>query len=74
MTPREAAEEIGCSTPHVRGLIRNGYLVARVRKLGTYKLRSGEIKPLFHYNIPTKEVERYKAKPIGRGRPRGPVK
>jgi len=64
MTPREAAEIIGCSSQQVRHLIRIGTLRATVTQSAVtgYQPR---------YSLTKREVERYRDKPQERGYPRG---
>lgn len=61
MTPRQAAEVIGCTTGHVRSLIKAGRINAVLVKspMGWY------------YDISTHEVRRYANQTQGRGFPRG---
>lgn len=63
MVPKEAADVIGCSVPHVRALIRDGKLKAKKVPL--------EHGGGFYYEIKPTEVERYKNLPPSRGYPRG---
>lgn len=63
MTPREAAQEIGCSSAHVRAAIRAGLLRARRMPLP----QGGG----YYYEIPPAEVSRfqyYRTDPRGRKR------
>lgn len=61
MTPREAAEFIGCNLSHLRRLIREGKI--RAEKLSTDTNQHGYL-----YYIPVSEVVRFKSLPVdGRG-------
>ena len=61
ITPKQAAEVIGCSVQHVRTLIRSGKIKATKRKT-----------PTGHYwSITPAEARRYRDKPINQGYPRG---
>ena len=66
MTPRQAAEILGCDPSHVRWLIREGRLEADRRELETgqyiYSIREDEVE---------REKERYRSQERGLGRPRG---
>jgi len=63
MTPKKAAAVIGCSPQQVRTLIRNGMLRARMIKT--------DCNPGYRYDVTSKEAQRYRDQPQGRGYPRG---
>lgn len=65
MTPKEAADYIGCSPQQVRTLIRRGKIKARKHKI------PGGRKPGYCYLISKKEAERYRDAPQRQGWPRG---
>ena len=66
MTPRQAAETIGCTPGQVRWLIRSKYL--RATKITTNPLISGCD---YRYSVGQKEAERYRDVVQTRGFPRG---
>ncbi len=68
MSPKKAAEIIGCTVAHVRRLIRRGKLKAK-KTLGPFGL---DCKNRVHYvySISLPEAKRYRDLPQHRGRPR----
>lgn len=60
MVPSKVAEELGCTTQHVRFLIREGRMRASLVKtpVGSY------------YEVAESEVEKFKVQSNGPGRPR----
>ena len=65
MSPKEAAEIIGCSPQHVRHLARTGKIKAKVLPVH----RSGFIS--FEYNILRSAALAYRDRPTHGGYPRG---
>ena len=63
MTPRQAAERIGCSPQQVRTLIRNGTLRATKVK-NPYGVG-------YYYQVNTSDVRRYRNRKQTVGYPRG---
>lgn len=67
MTPRQAADLIGCSVPQVRHLIRKGTLRATKQPMHTY---NGKVCG-FEYRVDRKQVLRYANTTQHGGWPRG---
>jgi hypothetical protein len=63
MTPREAAEVIGCTARHVRHLVQKGKLKATKCKTSSW--------PYYVYHISLPDAEEYRDTPQTKGFPRG---
>lgn len=64
MTPRQAADEIGCTVGQVRTLIRSG-------KIEAIQVPTPGWGPGYYYSIPVREVRRYRDAKQAKGFPRG---
>jgi hypothetical protein len=69
MTPRQAADFIGCTPQQVRTLIRLGRIKAK--RTANKDYRGNPIEGSYTYLINMQEVERYKEIPRSGGYPRG---